>query len=522
MKQIYTIFLIVFFSLISVSCAVNPVTGESQFSLLSRQDEIAIGNEQYGPAQQSQGGQYTVDFELTRYVNEVGQRLADQAKRDYVLPYEFVVLNNSVPNAWALPGGKIAVNRGLLMELDNEAELAAVLGHEVVHAAARHGATAMSRGQLLQGVLTVGAIASQEMAYSDYIVGAGQLGAQLISQRYGRDAEREADYYGIQYMVQAGYDPRAAVSLQETFVRLSEGRDSSWIDGLFASHPPSEERVANNQALVDEIMPLYAGVDLELGEARYQQALARLRADQEAYGLFDEAQRAIADDDLDIAMLNLNQAISLVPNEARFSGLKADIQLYQEDYREAIASYSEAILKDAQYFDYYLGRGVAYSRLGDQNRARQDLERSTELLPTSTAMNELGKIALNNNNRNQAKQYFQTAAGGGGAAATEAALAFTRLDLVDNPGNYVQVQTFTDDQGRVRARVSNQAGIPVTNIQIEFTAAIDGELELRDLRVNSLGANQSVNLNTGLRFPEGVQITSNLLRVRVTGVQAAQ
>ena len=165
---------------------------------------------------------------------------------------------------------------------------------------------------------------------------------------------------------------------------------------------------------------------------------------------------------------------------------------------------------------------MAYSRLGDQNRARQDLERSTELLPTSTAMNELGKIALNNNNRNQAKQYFQTAAGGGGAAATEAALAFTRLDMVDNPGNYVQVQTFTDDQGRVRARVSNQAGIPVTNIQIEFTAAIDGELELRDLRVNSLGANQSVNLNTGLRFPEGVQVTSNLLRVRVTGVQAAQ
>ena len=87
--------------------------------------------------------------ELTTYVNEVGQKLAAVADRK--LPYEFVVLNNSVPNAWALPGGKIAVNRGLLTELQNEAELAAVLGHEIVHAAARHGAKAQERGTMHAG-----------------------------------------------------------------------------------------------------------------------------------------------------------------------------------------------------------------------------------------------------------------------------------------------------------------------------------------------------------------------------------
>ncbi len=520
MNRIVFSFSFFLINLCLVSCAVNPVTGVNEFSLLSRQDEIAIGNEQYGPSQQSQGGLYTVDPQLNAYVSSVGQRLADIGRRDYDLPYEFVVLNNSVPNAWALPGGKIAINRGLLLELNSEAELAAVLGHEVVHAAARHGAAAMARGSLLQGVLTVGAIASQDSAYSDYIVGAGQLGAQLISQRYGRDAERDSDSFGIRYMVEAGYDPQAAVSLQQTFVRLSEGRESGWIDGLFASHPPSAERVANNQALVNELMPALQGRDLETGEARYQQAIAGIKADQEAYELFDEAGRAIADDELEIAMLNLDEAIAMVPDEARFSGLKADIQLYQERYPEAVSTYNEAIEKDDNYFDYYLGRGVAYARMGNEALAQSDLERSVDLLPTAVAMNELGKISLNNNDRIQAKQYFQAAAGGGGQFAREATLAFTRLDIADAPGNYIQSQVYADDNGRILARLLNRSGLPLQNIQLEFTAVIGEQLAERRIAIQNLAVDQAVDVNSGLRFPEGVVASPNQMRVRVILAQA--
>ncbi len=394
-----------------------------------------------------------------------------------------------------------------------------MLGHEVVHAAARHGAAAMSRGSLLQGVLTVGAIASQDSAYSDYIVGAGQLGAQLISQRYGRDAERDSDTFGIRYMVEAGYDPQAAVSLQETFVRLSEGREAGWIDGLFASHPPSEERVTNNQALVNELMPSLQGRDLEVGEVRYQQAIAGIKVDQEAYQLFEEAERAIADDDLEIAMLNLDEAISMVPNEARFSGLQADILLYQRCYRESISIYNEAIDKDDSYFYYYLGRGVAYARTGDSYLAQADLERSVDLLPTATAMNELGKISLNNNDRSLAKQYFQAAAGGGGQVANEAALAFTRLDIADAPGNYIQAQAYADGEGRVLARVVNHSSIAIQNVQLEFTILSGDQLGERSINIGNLGVNQSINVNSGLRFPEGEQGSPNQMRVRVTSAR---
>ncbi len=182
-------------------CAVNPVTGKRELALVTEGQELAIGAEQYGPAQQSQGGALHIDPALSQYVSSVGQRLAKVSDRP--LPYEFIVLNNSVPNAWALPGGKIAINRGLLLELHNEAELAAVLGHEIVHAAARHGANAMQRGMLLQGVVMATALATADSNHADYIVGSALVGAQLVSTKYGRDAELEADYFGMQYMARA-------------------------------------------------------------------------------------------------------------------------------------------------------------------------------------------------------------------------------------------------------------------------------------------------------------------------------
>jgi len=105
------------------ACGINPVTGKKELQFVSTAQEVQIGQQNYAPTRQSQGGDFIVLPEVSKYVNEVGQKLA--AASDRPLPYEFSVLNSSVPNAWALPGGKIAVNRGLLTELDNEAELAA-------------------------------------------------------------------------------------------------------------------------------------------------------------------------------------------------------------------------------------------------------------------------------------------------------------------------------------------------------------------------------------------------------------
>ena len=154
---------------------------------------------------QRQGGDYLADPEVQNYVREVGNKLAAVSDRE--LPYEFHVVNDGTPNAWALPGGKIAIHRGLLTELKSEAELAAVLGHEIVHAAAKHGAKNIQRGVLLQSTVALAGVATRDSDYARYAeLGVG-LGAALISTKYGRDAERESDLYGMNYMHRAGYDP---------------------------------------------------------------------------------------------------------------------------------------------------------------------------------------------------------------------------------------------------------------------------------------------------------------------------
>jgi predicted Zn-dependent protease len=487
-------------SLVLSTCAENPVTGDRELTFVSERQEISLGQENYLPTQQSQGGQWHIDPELTAYVSEVGQRVAAQSPRD--LPYEFVVLNSSVPNAWALPGGKIAINRGLLTELENEAELAAVLGHEVVHSAARHGAQSMERGLLLQGALlaTSVAVAVHDSEYAGVIVGGAQLGAQLVNTRYGRDAEREGDLYGTRYMAEAGYDPAAAVSLQEAFVRLSEGNAPGWLDGLFASHPASTERVQNNRQLVSQLRS-EGYTNGELGEQRYQQRTARLRETQPAYEAFDEAQALLRDDKVEEAEQKLDTAIAMVPQEARFYGLKADIALMQRRYSAAIDAYNQALARDDAYFDYYLGRGLAFARQGNESRARADLQASVDLLPTALAMNELGTMALAANDRGAAKQYFEQAATAPGELGARAQASYIRLDVADNPGNYVQAQAFVGAGGRILVRVLNRAPIDLGEIELELQASVGRESARRAIAVRGLASGQARDVDSGLTLP---------------------
>ncbi len=496
--------------LLATGCAVNPVTGKNELSFISEAEEIARGSAQYVPSQQSQGGVFITDPGLNSYVQQVGQRVAATSDRD--LPYEFVVLNNGVPNAWALPGGKIAINRGLLLELDNEAELAAVLGHEVVHAAAKHSVNAMQRGMILQGVVAATAIgvAASDSDYGNYVIGGAQVGAQLIGQKYGRDAELESDLYGTQYMASAGYDPNAAVSLQETFVRLSGGNETGFIDGLFASHPPSQARVDANKQTVSAL----GNPGGDLGRDRYQQAISFLTKNKDAYTNFEAAQAALAEKDHRGASNRLNLALAKVPNEPRFHGLKGNIHFDQKQYDDAEAAYARAIELDNNYFEYYLGRGLIQSRKGNKQLARQYLERSNALLPTAVAANALGELSLAEGNRAQAKEYFGAAMGVQGNIGQQATNAFVRLDVIDNPGRYLEVKSGLTSDGYLIARIGNNTSVDLSEVGVRFTANYNGTTQsvIVSLPING-GA--SKDANPGWRFPgtEGLSYQVDIVSV---------
>ena len=446
-------------------CVVNPVTGERELALVSAADEVAIGEAQYAPSRQMQGGDYVIDPALTRYVAGVGQRLADVSDR--ALPYEFAVLNSPVPNAWALPGGKIAINRGLLTELGSEAELAAVLGHEIVHAAARHGALAMQRGLLLQTAVLATAAATGRGDYSGLAVGAASLGAQLINQRNGREAELESDYYGMIYMSRAGYDVQAAVTLQETFLRLSQSRpEQGWLAGLLASHPPSSERVTTNRATAAS---LPAGG--ELGRERYAAALAAMNRFAPAYEAYEDARRALADDDFANAEAQALEAAQLVPGEGHFHALLGDVDYRQSRHAQAASHYADAIARNDQYFYYHLRRGYAREQLEQYDAAESDLRQSLALLPTAEGYYGLGSVVEHRGDRNAALAAYRQAAQSSGAAGQAAQDAVVRLDLPANPGQYLALRTGLDASSMLAIEIGNPTRLTVADIRVTIAYA---------------------------------------------------
>ena len=473
------------------ACTVNPVTGNREISIISPSQAIAMGVQQYEPGQQSQGGVYKVDEDLNDYVASIGHKLA--AVSDVPnLPYDFVVLNNGVPNAWALPGGKIAINRGLLTELEDEAQLAAVLGHEIVHAAANHGASQMSRSTLLNVGLLAGSVAAQDSQYGDLISMGSQVGAAAWMASYGRDDELESDEHGIRYMTAVGYDPQAAVELQETFVRLSEGRSSDFISGLFASHPPSQQRVDANRQHAAAIPS--GGIR---NRDAYQRAIAQIVADQPAYDAQEKAVEALNNEDPDLALEYLDEAVRIQSDEGQFWELRGHAWQMKDDLNNAETAFGTAISKNPDYYQHWLARGLVRKEMGRDRLAQEDLERAEELLPTSSGAYALGELAESRGDTASAMSYFSSAASAGGAIGERASAKMVRYDLPTNPSKYIATGLGTDSAGRILLLVRNDSGIAVTGVTLRLVLASNGAYQDYNLSGN-LAPNQQGSQATGI------------------------
>jgi len=372
------------------SCAVNPVTGRSELAIVSfsEEEEAALGAKAYVPAVQQQGGFYR-DRELEEYVQDVGMRLARVSHRPN-LNYRYRVLNSSVPNAFALPGGYIVINRGLLVGLKNEAEMAAVLGHETGHVTAKHSLAgyqrAMAANVLVAGVVlgTGGRAGVQELS---------GITASLIESGFSRDQEREADWLGIDYMVKAGYNPEGAVQLQEYFYQqLEGGKNPMWAEGLFRTHPFSKERLDNARARIAERYPdTVKNPNYTFNGTIFLQKTAHLREAQKAYEIADQGDKLFKEKQYEEALAKYRAAARMEPGQAPFHSSAGRVLLIRKEFGPAEGELRRAIELDNESFEPHFLMGALRHEKREYRAAIPELERSMELYPTKQAAAMLSK-----------------------------------------------------------------------------------------------------------------------------------
>ncbi|MDH3214094.1 MAG: M48 family metalloprotease [Myxococcales bacterium] len=378
--------------LFGAACATNPVTGDRELKLISQAREIRTGERHYDEARRSQGGDFRADAALGEYLSEVGHRVAAVSGRPD-LPYEFTVINSSEPNAWALPGGKIGVTRGLLLQLETEDELAAVLSHQIAHASARHGIKVLERNAAKRMAVTGALIATAFVGVPAIPLVAlldpdADSTERLVERRRSVGEEIEADLYGMKYMQAAGYDPRAAVEMRARLLQREGEQRERIREGLFAAHPPYLERLSAARLNAHLLAPDEAGAGSPASD-RYAAAMAWLRKAQAAYEACDAGRAAYERGEHDLALAEATRAAEIAPAEPRFHVFLGDMLVQAEHFEEALASYDVALRQDPVDAEAYLRRGLARRALFDFSGARDDFEWSQRLDPSRSASREL-------------------------------------------------------------------------------------------------------------------------------------
>jgi predicted Zn-dependent protease len=236
--------LIILFVLALVNCVTNPVTGKKELMLISESMEIEMGKSTDASVREEYG--LYEDPQLTAYVDSVARSMVPYCHRPK-LPYKFAVLDTPVENAFAAPGGFIYITRGLLALLNTEAEMAGVLGHELGHVTARHGAKQMTRTLLLLGGVVLASALSEDLAKVAPFVMAG---LQIFFLKYSRQDEYQADSLGVQYSRAVGYSPNQMVNFFASIRRLEESSGGFRLPNFLSTHPLTTKRIEEVQKML--------------------------------------------------------------------------------------------------------------------------------------------------------------------------------------------------------------------------------------------------------------------------------
>ncbi len=389
-------------------CATNPVTGKRQLMMISEEEEIAIDKE-HSPHQFSADYGALQDKTLNDYINRTGKDMAARTHRPD-MPYSFRGVNATYVNAYAFPGGSIACTRGILLALDNEAELGALLGHELGHVNARHTAERMSKGILLQAAAVglgvgVGAGTDSEVL-GGLAMGAGSIGAGALLAKYSRDDERQADALGMEYMVRSNYNAQGMVGLMDVLRSLSERKPNA-IDLMFSTHPMSDERY---QTAVETAATKYGSAkSFPLHRERYMDHTAKLRAIKGAIEEMQNGEKAMAKKDFPTAEGHFRKALKEAPEDYAGLCMMAKCLLAQKKDKEArqYAERAKQVYPEEAQAHHLSGITKLAGR--DFGRAYEDFASYEKLLPgnPNTIFLEAYSLEEMGRRRDAANEYYR-------------------------------------------------------------------------------------------------------------------
>ncbi|MGD9335221.1 MAG: M48 family metalloprotease, partial [Desulfobacterales bacterium] len=351
--------------------------GKPQFMMVSEDQEIKI-DKQNSPHQFSSDYGPLQDTALHNYINQTGKNLAARTHRPH-MPYSFRGVNATYVNAYAFPGGSIAATRGILLDLENEAQLAALLGHELGHVNARHTAEQMSKSTLINlfvgGLSTV--VGTQSSGLGNLASQLGMVGAGALLASYSRDNEREADALGLEYMVSAGYNANGFVGLMDMLRRTSKYKPSA-IELMFATHPMSDERYRTAVEAVDT--QYRSSQSFSLYRDRYMDHTAKLRKIKLTIEELQKGETLMAKNKYGEAEIHFSKALRKTPEDYAGLVMMSKCQLAKKQYAKARSFAEKAKNVYPQEGQAYYLAGFAKIKQKEYASAYEDFKYYEKLL----------------------------------------------------------------------------------------------------------------------------------------------
>ncbi|MFN4326733.1 MAG: M48 family metalloprotease [Azonexus sp.] len=383
-------------------CATSPVGGGSILVGMSEDEEKAV-DRKVAPQQFSQDLGPVQDAPLNQYLGDVGRRLHTQSHRPQ-MPYSYRVLNANYVNAYTFPGGAMGVTRGILVDLNDEAELAALLGHELGHVNARHAAQRQGQAMVASVAATGINIIGSAAGFGGLTDLGTQLGASALLSSYSRDNEREADALGQEYMVRAGYPASGMVGLQQLLVD-QEKESPGMLQTMFSTHPMSRERRDTARQLADTRYAASNGRDK--GRERFMDNTAALRRIKPTIAACQKAELAMSRKDYGKAEEGFRTALRATPRDYAANVLLAKCLSAQGKDAQALEYARAATTIYPQEAQAQKLVGVLALAQKDPGAAYEHLDRYDRLLPGDAGVTFLKGVSLEGMGRRQdaANQY---------------------------------------------------------------------------------------------------------------------